>query len=109
VTRVYDENLHDYRSSRAITPRFAYLKKRVRPGTKYAPRRFEDGNSTSNESCSGEQKSSKIPKAKLCKKPENLMTGGETSGLSSEGGLDVGGNYYSRLNSVVDKLQDHDW
>jgi hypothetical protein len=114
-----DNTFSNYRS-RLSTPRFSY-KKRHRPPTKFVKKRVtevEEGNHSLSTDSSRDNKStakvaahiSKNIKSTLHKKPENLLDFDcPTSGLSSDAGLDVGGNHHARLNSVIDKLQDHDW
>lgn len=45
----------------------------------------------------------------LIKKPENLCKFEMGSDISTDHGMDVGGNFSAKLASVVNKLQDLDW
>ena len=96
------------KASRMQTPKFTC--KKIRPQTRHPKKRT----SQQPESDSGPDPLQATcvkshDKASLKKKPENLRDYEMASDISTDGGLDVGANYHTKLNNVVDKLQDYDW
>lgn len=98
--------------SRHNTPRFT-CKKKQRPATKFVKKRVTEACSLSS-SLSTPEAAAQFKTDEKRKEPTGMLNKNSheydvASGLSSDGGFDVGGNLNAKLCSVVDKLQDHDW
>lgn len=95
------------------------VKKFHRPNTRYPRKRpTSQRPGTAVSETTDEPKASKAQpvsrrtkkgKETLCKKPENLMNFELSSDISTDGGMFEGGNHHTKMCSIIDKLQDHEW
>lgn len=95
------------------------VKKFNRPNTRYPRKRPTSQRPDTGVSeidneqaaCKVQPASRKAKKGKetLCKKPENLHNFEVSSDISTDGGMYEGGNHHTKMCSIIDKLQDHEW